>query len=462
LRSDLLRELFALIDGYLEGNADPAKPVHKHLEADELRQKFDFSLPATGVPVDALMPLIESYLQYSVRTGHPQFHNQLWSGFSLPGFLGDVVTGVTNTSSYTYEVAPVATLMEVKLIERMNSYLGFDGGEGTFCPGGSYANMLGLLCARDRAFPEAKRRGVTKFGRQPVLFVSDQAHYSFEKATNLLGIGIENLVEVRSDDRGRMDPGALEQEIERSKQQGGAPFFVGATAGTTVRGAFDPLPEISEICRSHGLWLHVDGAWGGSVVLSEQRRHLLQGIERADSFTWDAHKMMGASLTCSAFLTRQSGILAQTCSTGGSDPAYLFHESYDSSLDLGRKSLQCGRRVDVLKLWLIWKHFGDEGLAARVDRLFDLAQYATDLVQRNPRLEMMAPLESLNVCFRYVPEDGSDPNTFNVELREKMRTRGKALVNFAHLGNDVAIRLVLSNPELTEADLERFFGYFRP
>ena len=459
-KRDVLRGLLALIDRYLEGNADPGTAVHEHLNVGELQEKFDFSLPAAGVPVDDLLPLIDSYLQYSVRTGHPQFHNQLWSGFSLPGFLGDVVTGVANTSIYTYEVAPVATLMELKLIERMNSFLGFAGGEGTFCPGGSYANMLGMLCARDRAFPEVKKRGAARAGRQPALFVSDQAHYSFEKAANLLGIGIDNLVEVKSDARGRMDPSELEQEIQRCKKRGGSPFFVGATAGTTVRGAFDPLTEIADVCCRHGLWLHVDGAWGGPVVLSERQRHLLDGIERADSFTWDAHKLMGASLTCTAFLIRKPGVLARTCSTGGADPGYLFHEGRDSSFDLGRKSMLCGRRVDVLKLWLIWKHYGDRGLAARVDRLFDLARYATDVVQRHPRLELMAPLESLNVCFRYVPEDGSDPNAVTLELREKMRTRGEALVNFAYLGNDVAIRLVFSNPELTEADLDRFFGYF--
>jgi glutamate/tyrosine decarboxylase-like PLP-dependent enzyme len=320
--------------------------------------------------------------------------------------------------------------------------------------------MLGVLCARDRAFPGMKRRGLARNGKQPVLFVSDQAHYSFEKAANLLGLGIDQRVEVRTDARGRMDPGELDQQVERSKARGDAPFFVGATAGTTVLGAFDPLPEIADVCSRHGLWLHVDGAWGGPVLLSEKHRRLIRGTERADSFTWDAHKMMGASLTCSAFLNRHPGQLARTCSTGGADPAYLFHEGHDPSLDLGRRSLQCGRRVDVLKLWLIWKHHGDRGLAARVERLFDLARYATEVVERHPRLETMAPTQSLNVCFRVVPQDGSDPNAFNRKLRETIRTRGKALVNFAHLGNDLAIRLVVSNPEVTEADLDRFFGFF--
>jgi glutamate/tyrosine decarboxylase-like PLP-dependent enzyme len=456
----LLDELVGLVDRYLEANEDPATPVQRYLEPSELRARFDLSLPEEGAPIEELLPQVESYLRYSVRTGHPQFHNALWSGFSLPGFFGDLLTGLANTAPYTYEIAPVATLIELRLIEKMNEYLGFAEGEGTFCPGGSHANMLGILCARDRAFPEVKRRGWVAVKRQPALFVSNQAHYSFLKAVGMLGLGVENLVEVRTDKRGRMDPAELEREIERAEARRAVPFFVGATAGTTVLGAFDPLPEIAEICRRHGLWMHVDGAWGGPVVLSARHRHRIRGAERADSFTWDAHKLMGASLTCSALLTRQQGQLARSCSTGGGEPAYLFHDGADPSLDLGRRSLQCGRRADALKLWMIWKHLGDRGLAARVERLFELVDHATEIVRRHPRLELMAEPEFLNLCFRYSPGDGSDPNAVNRRLRERIRRRGEAMVNFAHLGNDLAIRLVISNPAVTESDLQRFFAFF--
>jgi glutamate/tyrosine decarboxylase-like PLP-dependent enzyme len=391
-------------------------------------------------------------LHYAVRTGHRQFFNQLYGGFSLAGFAGDVVTALTNTSMYTYEVAPVATLMELALIDRMNGHLGFRGGEGIFCSGGSHANTIAVICARDRVFPHVRSAG-WRGEERPVFFVSREAHYSFRHAANQLGIGIDNLVAVECDSRGRMTPEPLEREIAQSLEAGRTPFMVAATAGTTVLGAFDPLPEIAEICRRQNLWFHVDGAWGAPVILSDRHRHLLAGVEKADSFTWDAHKLMGASLTCSAFLTRHRGLLRRVCSLQGEETDYLYHETEDSAWDLGARSFQCGRRVDALKLWLMWKHHGDSGFAAIVDRFFDLARVAGERIERHPRLELMAPVQFLNVCFRYLPPRGTDPDPLNLELRERLRRSGRAFLNYSRLHGELALRMILTNPELTEEGL---------
>ena len=450
--TDLLRAALPLIDRYVRENADSRVPVVEYADAASLRDRLDLSLSGKGVPLNELLASVESYLRYGVRTGHRQFFNQLYGGFCPAGFLGDVFTALTNTSMYTYEVAPVATLMELALLDKMNAHLGFSDGEGIFCSGGSNANTIGVLCARDRAFPGV-RTGGWSGDERPALFVSREAHYSFRHAANQLGIGIDNVIAVETDERGRMAPEALERKIESSVEAGRTPFMVAATAGTTVLGAFDPLPEIAEVCRRQALWLHVDGAWGGPVILSERHRHLLSGVEAADSFTWDAHKLMGASLTCSAFLTRHRGLLRRVCSLAGDETEYLYHETGDSAWDLGRRSFQCGRRVDALKLWLMWKHHGDDGFAGTIDRLFDLARIAAERIERHPRLELMAPVQSLNVCFRYLPAGGGDPDKLNLELRERLRKSGRSFMNFSHLGGRVALRLILTNPELTEEDL---------
>ncbi len=458
----LLAEALRMIEEYLRGNAEPETPVVDYLEPQALAAKLDLGLGSDGVPATELVPLLESYLRYAVRSGHRQFHNQLWGGFDRAGFLGDVVTSLANTSMYTYEVAPVATLMELELISRMLSCLGFAGGDGVFCSGGSNANLIATLCARHRAFPEFKARGAG--GERPVVLVSDQSHYSFLTAAGMLGVGLDHVVKVETDDRGRMVPGELERQIALSLGRGESPFMVGATAGTTVLGAFDPLPEVAEICARHGLWLHVDGAGGGPAILSPRHRHLLDGVEAADSFAWDAHKLMGTSLMCSAFLTRHPGILQQVSSTTAGDTEYLFHAGDEGAFDLGQRSLQCGRRVDALKLWLMWKHHGDAGFAQRVDRLFELAAYATAEVERRDRLVLAAPTQSLNVCFRYQPEaidvDPAATDRLNVEVRERLRRSGRALVNYATVSGRVAIRLVFANPEVTEADLAKFFDLF--
>jgi glutamate/tyrosine decarboxylase-like PLP-dependent enzyme len=397
-------------------------------------------------------------LRYSVRTAHPQFLNQLYGGFDTAGFVGDLVTSLLNTSMYTYEVAPLGTLMELELIGKMNARVGFGDGEGIFCTGGSHANLIGVLCARDRALPEGRHRGIA--GNEPLeLFVSDQAHYSFLKAAVVLGIGMEHVILVRSDERGRMIPDELDAAIRSARRRGARPFCVGATAGTTVLGAIDPLQEIAAICRDHDVWMHVDGAWGGPILLSERHRRLLHGAERADSFAWDAHKLMGSTLTCSAILTRRKGVLLRTCGTDAQQTEYLFHETDDSALDLGRMSLQCGRRTDALRLWLMWKHHGDRGLARSVDHLFELSRYAAERVERHPHLELMAPLQSLNLCFRFRPDGDADLNALNLRLRERLRKQGRSFFNFSHLGDRLALRIAFTNPTLTEADVDRLLDH---
>ncbi|UCE40098.1 MAG: aminotransferase class V-fold PLP-dependent enzyme [Candidatus Aminicenantes bacterium] len=456
VESFLDQRVIDLVNSYITSNANPETKVTHHLPPEKLRSKIDLTLPENGSSLDELYLTIEQYLNFSVRTGHRQFFNQLWSGFTLPGFLGEIIASLANTSMYTYEVAPVATLMEKELIKKLGSICGFKNPEGMFVTGGSNGNLQAMMIARNRALPFVKSHGY-KDSPELMAFVSEEAHYSFEKSANILGLGSANLRKIKTDDRGRMIPEELAMAIEQSSQKGKAPFFVGATAGTTVKGAFDPLTEIASIARQHDLWFHVDGSLGGTVVLSARHRHLLRDLVKADSFIWNAHKLMGLPLICSILLIREKGHLLQTNSVTGTD--YIFHDEAYGACDLGPMSLQCGRRVDALKLWLSWKYYGDLGYAERVDRFFELAAFAEDIVSRTPSLELMAPRSSVNVCFRYIPNTSEDIDKFNLDLREELARKGKALVNFARLGENVAIRLVIANHELAREDISRFFDY---
>ncbi|NEO24615.1 aspartate aminotransferase family protein [Moorena sp. SIO4A5] len=452
-----LTKAFTIILNYLDANLEPDPKVVNYQTANDLKEKLDLTLPDEGVALEALIPIVESYLNYSVRTGSTQFFNLLFSGSSIPGIIADMVTSATNTTMHTYDVAPVATLMEIELIKQLNSLVGFNPGEGLMVTGGSNANLIGMLCGRHQVLPEAKLQGLGN--HQLVAFVSEQAHYSYLKAANLLGIGIKNLVKVKSDVDGKMIPEALEAAIQQSLSEEKTPFFVGATAGTTVLGAFDPLPTLAEITRKYGLWLHVDAAWGGPVLFSEKYQHLLAGSELVDSFTWDAHKLMGVPLICSAILVKEKGLLSEACSGGGTD--YLFHDDENDFYNLGTKSLQCGRRVDALKLWLCWKYYGKKGYEQLVNHLFDLANYATEYIRRCDNLELIAEPQFLNICFRYIPKDepldATGLDQLNLDIRNQLFHTGTAFVNYAHYQGLVMIRLILANPELQKADLETFF-----
>lgn len=453
----VLAGTFKLIDKYIQSLGDPQAKVNDFMLPAELQQKFDFELRAQGGDFDDLLGYIQQYLQYSVKTGSKQYLNQLFGGHNLPALIGEFITSLTNTSMYTYEVSPVATLMELEIIRKMNTYTGFSEGDGAFLTGGSNTNLVAMISARNRKFPETKNLGVSHL---PPLtaFVSDRSHFSFTKAANAMGIGSRYVIKVKTDDLGRMIPDELNKEIEASLQRGELPFFIGATCGTTEMGAFDPLEELVPIAKKHSLWLHADGSWGGSAIMSPKYRHLFAGLENCDSFSWNPHKLMNIPLICSVLLVREKGALHEYFSTFDTD--YIYHDDESSSFDLGPKSLQCGRRVDSLKLWLAWKYYGDEGYVQRIEHLFDMAQYATQLIESHPKLELMCPTQSLNVNFRFVPDQACDLDDFNRCVRKNLVESGKSMVNYCHLPKGLSIRLILLNPDLQTEDIDRFFDHY--
>jgi glutamate/tyrosine decarboxylase-like PLP-dependent enzyme len=201
--------------------------------------------------------------------------------------------------------------------------------------------------------------------------------------------------------------------------------------------------------------MHVDGSLGGTALLSPRRRKLLDGLEEADSFIWNAHKLMGLPLICSVFLVREPGLLHRANSVKGTE--YIYHDEAFGASDLGPISLQCGRRVDALKLWLSWMYYGDRGYEERVDRLFELTEHAERIVRETPELELMAPRSSVTLCFRCRTSDPALTDDFNLKLREELARSGKSLVNFTRTEGRVVIRLVIAHPELTGSDVELFF-----
>ena len=460
----LLKDLFERVLGYLEESRNREVPVVEYRSPEELRDQIDLTLREEGEP-ENFSQWIDAYLRFSVRTGSPRFYNQLFSGFSLPGFIGEVITALTNTSIYTYEVAPLATLIERELIRTMAGFVGFEKFDGIFLTGGSNANLLAMLAARHTKYPAIKEEGFQN--RRPlILYISEDAHYSFAKGVNLMGLGLENLVKVKTSRSGRMIPEELDRCIQSSLDAGKEPFFVGATAGTTVKGAFDPIPEIEKIANRYNLWMHIDGSLGASVLLSEKHRHLLKGCEKADSLTWDTHKMMGLPLICSTILFRHPHLLSDLNEVTGAD--YLFHEDSYSHLDMGKLSLQCGRRVDALKLWLAWKYYGHRGFETQIDHLFEMASLARDIITSSPHLELTVPMSSINICFRYIPdsliEEQADPegkrkiDTFNKHLRKQLLKTGKAFVNYSTIDDRPCFRLVIVNFDCTSDSIRTFFS----
>jgi glutamate/tyrosine decarboxylase-like PLP-dependent enzyme len=453
---ELLRRAAEMAGTYLSANADRDVPVVRFLPPDELRAALTLALPTEGRPLDSLLEDMRQVLHHSVRTGHPRFLNQLFGGYDPAAILGEWIVALINTSMYTYEVAPVATLMEVELARRMSEIVGFDDGEGVFAPGGSVSNLMGVLMARHHTFPHVKKEGLKPEDR-PAMFVSTESHYSLERAAGIAGFGMDSVIKVATDGDGRMRGEALESAVRRARASGRRPFLVAATSGTTVPGAFDPLAEIADVAGRHGLWMHVDAAYGGTVLFSKKHRWLVDGISRADSIAWNPHKMMGVPLSCSATLVRRKGSLE---ATHGMHADYLFHDDIAQRQDLGDLTVQCGRRVDALKLWFSWQALGDAGYEARVDHLFRLARAFRGRIVERPGFRLVREPQSANVCFRYLPPDRvaaarlAAESEATVHIRNRLLADGRFMINYAPLDGGAAFRLVLSNPNTTLTDLE--------
>ncbi|XP_067946141.1 cysteine sulfinic acid decarboxylase-like isoform X2 [Watersipora subatra] len=437
---------------------DRSRPILEFYQPEELRKRVDLSLKEQSMSDNELKTVMEQVVRYSVKTGHPHFFNQLFGGVDRVALSGAILAEALNTSGYTFEVAPVFTLMERELVQKLCcEFLHFPQGDGIFCPGGSAANMNALSLARYYRYPFSKTQGMRAL--PPVhLYTSKSGHYSLSKAAFFLGFGLDNIVGVETDDVGRMIPGELDKAIKKSISMGFEPLFVNATAGTTVMGAFDPIEEIAEICRRNQtgkekIWLHVDAAWGGSAILSPKLRHKLRGVEKADSFTWDPHKMAGPLLQCSVILTRHVGLLANAHSAKAK---YLFQQDkvYDISYDTGDKSIQCGRKVDALKLWVQWKSRGTEGLAKDIEKCFDTALYLRDRLETTPgfRLLISEP-ECTNVCFWYIPK--CMRGKVAPAIKARMQQKGSMLVGYQPQGEFVNFfRMVVAKANHERQDMD--------
>ncbi|XP_012697185.2 cysteine sulfinic acid decarboxylase [Clupea harengus] len=460
-----LREAFKVIfEETICKSTDVNEKVCDWQDPEQLEQLLDLELRDSGESHDQLLSRVHDVAKYSVKTNHPRFFNQLFSGIDYHALAGRLLTETLNTSQYTYEVAPVFVLMEDVVLTKLRSMVGWLSGDGIFCPGGSISNIFGMNVARYHAFPEVKRQGLWALPRLAV-FTSQDSHYSVKKAASFLGIGTDNVFLVKTDQSGSMDPEDLEGKIKLARSQGAVPFYVNATSGTTVRGAFDPLDSIADICEKNGLWMHVDAAWGGSVLFSKKHRHLLKGIERANSVTWNPHKMLSTGLQCSVFLVRDTTNLLQKCHSASA--TYLFQQDkfYDMSLDTGDKTIQCGRKVDCLKLWLMWKAVGTKGLTERVDKAFALTRYLAEEIEKREGFQLLYKPQFVNTCFWYIPpslrgkENSADYkdrlSQVAPAIKERMIKQGTMMVGYQPLNGQVNFfRMIVISPHISQRDMD--------
>jgi sulfinoalanine decarboxylase/sulfinoalanine decarboxylase/aspartate 1-decarboxylase len=436
-------ELFTTLLGERQSQEE-SHPVTPAVPPERLLDELPLGLPDKGLSYDEVADRLRAVMRATPSTAPGRFYNQLFGGREPYAVLGEILASAMNNSMYTYKVAGPQVLLENELIERMGNMMGFEDHEGTFTPGGSISNLCAMIVARDKVRPNLRETGMD--GTRLRVYTSVESHYCIPKSAAFLGIGRDNVVHIPADERGRMLASALAKAIDEDIAAGHVPMMVNGTVGTTVQGAFDPIAKLADVCEARGVWLHLDAAFGGTMVFDDRYRDTFMGTDRVDSITWDAHKLMGVPLTCSLLMIRERGHLQASFDEAA---GYLF-QSDDDQWNPGTRSIQCGRRNDALKLWTNWLHHGTEGYVARTEHMRDLALLAADCVRKASDMTLVKEPESLTVCFTV---DGVAP----AALCDLMQDAGLAMVGHAVVDGQPVVRLALVDAGTTKEDVTCFF-----
>jgi aromatic-L-amino-acid/L-tryptophan decarboxylase len=374
----------------------PERPVTPGESARAVRERLgERSLPTEGAPAARLLGEAADLLfDHSLHNGHPRFFGYITSSAAPLGALADLLAAAVNPNVGLWDLAPMASEIERQVVRWLAELIGYPaGGDGLMVSGGNMANVVGFVAARRARLPwDVRRDGLRGGDRRPVLYASRETHTWIEKAADVCGLGTSAVRWVDTDSRHRLCPDALERADPVGRRRGDLPFLVVGTAGNVSTGAVDPLPALAAICARHGLWLHVDGAYGAPAAALPEASEDLRGLALADSVALDPHKWLYSPIEAGCTLVRDPEALVR---------AFRFRPPYYPDavssaggelrgVDHHERGLQNTRGFRALKVWLSLQHVGREGHVALIREDIALARHLHDLVAAHPELEAFA------------------------------------------------------------------------
>ena len=431
-----------LIAAFLEDELQ--NPITEYISPKDVEKVLDIKLRKEGMADNEFKNSLKQLLLKSSKSSSKLFFNQLFGGRHSKAVLGDLLAVMLNNSMATYKIAGPQVIVEKEILSQVYNLIGYDNNAGgTFPTGGSMSNFMSLVMARDKVNLETKKKGVFQ---KLVGYTSENAHYSLDKNASFTGVGKANIRHIKSDEYGRINILEFKKQVKLDLAKGFTPFYLNATAGTTVLCAFDNIAELAPICKKYNIWLHLDGAFGGSVIFSDKYKYLVEGINQTNSFCFNAHKTLGAPLSTSVLIVKDQRDLYNSFNN---DASYLY-QTHDKDFNLGQTSFECGRRNNALKLWTMWKAIGTNGIANIVDQEFKLADVARNYVKNNLDYKLYSFEDSLSICFNYKDFDPED-------LCTKLYESNTLMVGFAYFQNKSFVRLAVVNCENLQNDLMQFF-----
>ena len=464
------RRLVEWVGEYL---AHPERfPVVSRARPGEIAAALPASPPRAGDSLDAIIADFERVIVPGItHWNHPGFFAYFSISASAPGILAELLTAALNVNAMLWKTSPAATELEDRALDWLRQMLGLDGNwSGHINDTASISTMLALAAAREAADLGVRDLGMAGRADLPVLrvYCSEHAHSSVDKAAITLGIGHENVVHVPCDAEFRMRPDALREAIDADVARGMRPLAVVATVGTTSTTSIDPVPEIAAViakadtgrrqeaaptragdrtgaaARAARPWLHIDAAYGGTAAIVPEMRHVLDGAELADSIVVNPHKWLFTPIDCSVLYVKQPEILRRAFSLV---PEYLVTREQSEVVNLMDYGVQLGRRFRALKLWMVIRAFGEEGLASRIRHHCELAREFAAWVRAEPGWELMAPVPFSLVCFRHASPGTSeaDRETINARILERVNASGRVFLSHTKLNGLYTVRLAIGN-----------------
>ncbi len=431
-----------LVADYLEGVGD--RPVLPAVKPGEVRSVLPAAAPEEPEPLDTIL---DDYLRVIepnlTHWNHPGFLAYFAITGSGPGILGETLAAALNVNAMLWRTSPAGTELEERVCQWLGRMMDLPAGfRGHINDTASSSSLVALAAARHRLPVDVRVRGLS--GRPEVppltLYASDQAHSSIDKSAIVLGLGQENVRRIETDGDFRMSIPALAAAITRDRAEGRLPMAVVATVGTTSTTSIDPVPEIADLCAREGIWLHVDAAYAGSAAICPEYRALMPGIERADSLVVNPHKWLFTPVDCSVLFVRDPALLKAAFSLV---PEYLRTPEESEVTNLMDYGFQLGRRFRSLKLWMVIRAFGVEGLRERIREHCVLARELAGWIAADPRFELAAPVPFSTVCFRARVEQ--DPDRFNERLLARVNAAGPVFLSHTALRGSYTLRVAIGN-----------------
>jgi aromatic-L-amino-acid decarboxylase len=424
----------------------------------DVRARVPAEPPAAPEPLGGILEDVDRIVVPGLtHWNHPGFLAYFANSSPTPAILAEALAAAFNANAMLWKTSPSATELELATLDWLRQMLGLPEGQfGVIHDTASTSTLVALAAARE-AVPglEARRRGLAGQARLRH-YASDQAHSSVEKAGMVLGIGQDGFRAVASDGAFRMDPGALRAAIREDRAAGWTPFAATATVGTTSTTSIDPVPDIADVCREEKLWLHVDAAYAGSAAVAPELRWVLAGVERADSLVINPHKWMFVPVDLSVLYTRRPDVLRNAFSLV---PEYLRTAEDAAAPNFMDYGVSLGRRFRALKLWIVIRAFGVDGIAARIREHVRLAQLFRGWIEADPAFERSAPAPLSVVCFRarFPGLDDAEADRRNEALMEAVNATGEAYLSHTKLRNRTVLRVAVGNIHTGEQHLRRAF-----